>query len=151
MSAGNGVAAAIVWPLFLMEEGWGWFRQAASHRPVLPSFRGRRGRNSEGRLVQQLTRTITPDGADVIRGRLTVCIDCGSRTAAGHVAFCPPFGERPSFEIEAADQTVATLKVSQLYSHGARVEVRLPQLAQAETPVCIRFVAQARLAEAVPG
>jgi hypothetical protein len=149
LGRGSGLPALLAWSLFLGEEGWAWFRQAAWFRR-LPHL-AQNGRSSADRLIQQMTRTLTPHGEEIIRGSLAVRIDRGSRMAAGHVAFCPPFVERPSFHVESDDRENATLKVSQLFPHGARIEVRLPQMARADITVYVRFIAQARQAVAVPG
>ena len=104
----------------------------------LPSAQGR----SNDRVVQHFTRLVTPEGKEMIRGTLTVIIERGSRLAAGHIAFCPPLAERPHFEVRA-DDAKAILKVSQLYPHGARVEVRFSLPAQTGIAVPVQFIARA--------
>lgn len=140
---GSAAAIGLNWLLFLLEETWAWRRQLLYFRrspiarttPVQPA--------SDDRIIQQFTRTLTPCGEEVIRGSVAVRIERGSRMGAGHIAFCPPFAERPRFDARFAQTQKATLKVTQLYAHGARIEVRLPQAAQADANLFVQFAARA--------
>jgi hypothetical protein len=132
----SSVAVAFFWLAIVCEEAWGWRQQMRSYqqRAVGPLL--------HERVVQELTRLITAEGEEVIRGSLAIQIDQGSRMAAAHVAFCPPFNERPRFDVHSRTGHEVALKVSQLYPHGARIEVKLPQPAKAGTTVAVQFVAR---------
>ena len=134
-------AIALCWFILMGEEAWAWKRQFMAYRRPGRS-RSVQGRSSNDRVVQQLTRLVTAEGEEVIRGTLMVIVERGSRLAVGHIAFCPPLAKRPQFEVRAVN-AMAALKVSQLYPHGARVEVRFTQPVQAGTPVPVQFVARA--------
>ena len=49
----------------------------------------------------------------------------GERTTIVHVAFCPPFELLPQVEAEIADGPDASVQVTQVLHHGARLDVRL--------------------------
>lgn len=140
LAARSAMAIGICWLLLLVEEIWAWHEQPLFFRrpPVDHPLRSHAAQ--EGRVIQQFTRLSVPDGEEIIRGTIAVQIESGGRTGAGHIAFCPPFSARPQFEVQFAERTDATLKVSQLFPHGARVEVRLPQAAQADRAVVVRFL-----------
>jgi hypothetical protein len=143
-------AAAVAFWLFLVaEEGWAIWQAASGGHKKSPSPASTRGEVPEDRVLQQFTRLLTA-GEEIVRGSLIVTVDRGSRLAAGHVAFCPPFVERPRCDVQPGaaswppgSAANATLKVTQLYPHGARIEVRLPQPAETDTAIPVRFVARA--------
>lgn len=134
----NLLAGAIFLPL-VMEEAWAW-RSILAFAPVI--HRAATNGRAEARLLQQFTRTITPLGEETIQGRVALRIEPGSRMAATHIAFCPPFVERPQFEAHLEPQVSGALKVTQLYAHGARIELRLPQVSGTEERVSVRFTAR---------
>lgn len=136
-------AAVIFWLVLCGEEAWAWRRQLKADRRPVSS--GRSARTAPGDLlIQQFTRLLTPEGEDIVRGSLIVTVDRDSRSAAGHVAFCPPFSQRPQFDVQPAKGEDANLMVSQLCPHGARIEVKLTQPAKNGAAVSVRFVARAR-------
>lgn len=142
-------ALAFCWLLFVGEETWAWRQMVHRRRPWSHS-RGTSAAVKNDRVLQQFTRLLTTDGAEIIRGSLSVTVERGCKHAAGHVAFCPPFAQRPHFDVQPGSATNATLKVSQLFSHGARIEVRLPQAATSDAAVSIDFAARASHSVAEP-
>lgn len=80
---------------------------------------------ADGRVWQRYVRSETDAGEDLVRGTLRVPFSPGARLATAHVAFCPPFAERPQFEVRQNSGPGARLKVAQVLPQGARIEVRL--------------------------
>jgi hypothetical protein len=95
-----------------------------------------------GKQLQQLTRTRTIDGREMIEGSLLAEFAPGERSVDLFVGFCPPFERLPDVEAEsAADTTDASVKLVQVLHNGAQLEVRLVQPAVAPTAVSIQFFA----------
>jgi hypothetical protein len=140
--AGSAAAVAFLWSILLAEEGWAFWRAAVADGKDGRSSFSTAGASRDDLVVQQFTRLLTTE-QEIVRGSLAVTLERGSRVSAGHVAFCPPLAQRPHFEVQPASTTKATLKVSHVYPHGARIEVRLPQAAEVETTVRLQFVARA--------
>ncbi len=93
-------------------------------------------------VLQQLTRTATAAGADVLRATLFAEFPAGSRTASVHVAFCPPFVCLPQAEFQQASGPSARIKLAQLLAHGARFDVKLSSSAAQRESVCIVLTAE---------
>jgi hypothetical protein len=93
-------------------------------------------------LLQQVTRTATAAGADVLRATLFAEFPAGSRTASVHVAFCPPFVCLPQAEFHQASGPSARIKLAQLLAHGARFDVKLSSAAAQRESVCIVLTAE---------
>jgi hypothetical protein len=89
------------------------------------------------RVLQQITRSRTALGTETIAGTVVAEFAAGERTATVHVAFCPPFEERPTIAVEAAD---GEAKVTQLLHHGARIEVRLPRESANPKAAAVEFL-----------
>jgi hypothetical protein len=87
--------------------------------------------------LQQLTRTRTADGNEVIHATLTAEFISGQRTATIYVAFCPPFERLPHIEFESAVDT----KVVQVRHNGAELEVRLPSATDLHTTASVELFA----------
>ena len=73
------------------------------------------------------------EGKQTIEGMLLARFEPGQRTAAAHIAFCPPLAAVPSPHIEIGDGPAATVNVTRLLTYGARLEVRLTEPAEEET------------------
>ncbi|HVX15420.1 MAG TPA: hypothetical protein VHC22_29795 [Pirellulales bacterium] len=151
LAHGASAPAAVFWLLVVGEEAWAWRRHIELWRRMPRAAERVVRRPAADRVVQKLTRFVTPEGEEVVQGLLAVRIEPGARMAAGHVAFCPPLVERPQLEVQPDAGPEATLKVGQLYPHGARIDVRLPQVAESETTVQVRFVARALMIPKHPG
>jgi hypothetical protein len=95
------------------------------------------GEEPEEQLVQQLTRAKTADGADVLRGSLYAAFPIGGRAMSIHVAFCPPFEERPRIEFRQTGGPAARIKLAQLLAFGARFDIKLPTPAQGDETIAL--------------
>jgi hypothetical protein len=97
-------------------------------------------------ILQQLTRSRTADGCQVIHGTLVAEFVPGERTATLHVAFCPPFERLPQVEAAADDCDV---KVVQVLHQGARLDVRLGRVCDIPKRVTVEILATDRQSLAV--
>jgi hypothetical protein len=84
-------------------------------------------------ILQQLTRIRLADNHEAIRGELIAEFPTGERQVTLHVAFCPPFELLPHIDVNIADDSDATVKVTQFLHNGTQLEVRLPE--PAEKPI----------------
>jgi len=137
-----------------------WAPSAPAVRPP----RGRRGRTGggaaadraaapapasvpcPGRLQQRLERYELSSGADCLRGRLNLAVAAGSRSASGHIGFCPPFAETPAAQVTTDyDGVEAVVAAAEVLPWGVRVECRLAEPAEEplEIPVDV-FVQSSR-------
>lgn len=100
------------------------------------------GASDDGQTVQHLVRRQT-ETSEQIDGWLRCNFSPGQRTAALHVAFCPPLAALPTVEarIDPQQSGIATCKVAELYVHGARFDVRLASPAQRANAVRVNFSA----------
>jgi len=92
-------------------------------------------------VLQRLTRVRTVDGHEAISGTLLAEFAPGERNATLHVAFCPPFETLPNLEAQIADDSEASVKVTQVLHNGAQLEVRLPEPADETIAVEVEFFA----------
>jgi len=93
------------------------------------------------RITQQLVRSQDADGAETISGILRAEFLRGQRTAAVHVAFCPPLSALPALEVSQTDGPPARVKTVQLLPYGARFDIKLAKDAAAPTAVAVQFSA----------
>ena len=91
--------------------------------------------------IQQLTRYRAADGTQTIRGTLIAEFEPGERSETLYVAFCPPFERLPNVDVEAVDDSFASVKLTQLLHNGAQIDVRLPQPADSKQGVTVEMVA----------
>jgi hypothetical protein len=92
-------------------------------------------------ILQEFTRVRAADGHEAIHGTLIGEFGPGERHATLHIAFCPPFEHLPQVEVNVADDSDATVKLTQALCNGARLEVRLPEPASENTSVTIELFA----------
>lgn len=92
-------------------------------------------------LLLQMTHLRDAEGRGTVQGTVRAEFLPEQRTAAIHLAFCPPLAETPQFEVEQVDGPEARVKVSQLLAYGARLEVRLAETPRAATSVQLEFAA----------
>ena len=92
---------------------------------------------SDERVIQQLTRSTTREGVDVLRGSLCATFPPGLRTLSVHVAFCPAFAERPRMEFRQTSGPAARIKLAQLLAFGARFDIKLGASAQVDEMVVL--------------
>ena len=57
------------------------------------------------------------------------------------MAFCPPFELLPHIDVNIADDSDATVKVSQFLHNGTQLEVRLPEPAEEPLRVTVELYA----------
>jgi hypothetical protein len=89
------------------------------------------GSISDGVLLQQLSRLRDRDGVESIAGVLRAEFVAGQRTAELYIGFCPPFEGTPTVEAEQTAGPPARVTTGQCLPHGARIDVRLNQPADA--------------------
>ena len=92
-------------------------------------------------VLQQLTRVRTEEGHEAIRGLLIGEFAPGERQVTLYIAFCPSFEHLPQIDVNVADDSDATVKLTQSLHNGAQLEVRLPQPAEDATTVTIELFA----------
>lgn len=86
---------------------------------------------TEGVLLQRLSRVRDADGRESIVGELRAEFTPGQRTVELYMPFCPSFTRVPTIELEQADGPPARINVGQVLPHGARIDVRLNEPADA--------------------
>lgn len=102
-----------------------------------------------GQLLQELIRTRSADGVEIIRGTVAAEFAPGDRMAIVHIAFCPPFERIPRVEAEVAAGPACDVKIAQILHQGARLEVRLARASTTARRATIEFVATAHPSKAV--
>jgi len=149
-------ALAAFWTVLAGEECWAWRRvlgrlrlrsrpgtARAVESVVGPGGAPPRGPGSDTRLpppgdvVQEFVRVRQPDGSEQLTGWLRVSVSPGQRTATVHLAFCPAFGRTPKMVVAQREGPTARVKESQLLPHGARLDVKLAQAADAPASVLL--------------
>jgi hypothetical protein len=91
--------------------------------PVTPPSRAVDESAEEDELVQQFVRRRSARG-DELAGRIRVEFPLGAKHAVTHLAFCPPFARTPRIELGPAADAPASATVTQVFPHGARIEVK---------------------------
>ncbi|OHB71102.1 MAG: hypothetical protein A2V70_03985 [Planctomycetes bacterium RBG_13_63_9] len=59
------------------------------------------------------------------------------------MAFCPPFPKTPRLKVEQVDGPAARIKTSQ-FPYGARLDLKLAEMAAKPDRVLLRFVARSK-------
>lgn len=99
---------------------------------------------------QRFIRYERPSGADCLSGRVTIAVPAGSKSAAGHVGFCPAFAATPDVAVSTEyDGVEAVVVAAEVLPWGVRVECRLAE--PAEEPLEIPVDLRARLDPPPPG
>jgi hypothetical protein len=93
-------------------------------------------------VTQQLTRSTTAEGGDVLSGWLRLDLAPSQRTGNLHVAFCPPFAGTPELTAVQLDGPEARIKIAQLLPYGARLDVKLIALNKEPAGVLVQFTAR---------
>ena len=102
-------------------------------------------------VLQQLTRSRIADGSEAIHGTLLAEFAPGERTTILHVAFCPPFEQLPSVEVEVDHGPGCDVKLAQVLHQGARLEVRLTRASTAAQQVTLEILATVQPPPATAG
>jgi hypothetical protein len=146
-----------LWGLVLGEEIWSWrFAPRAAQAPAPPPRPMPVGDDIRidppqlptphfpaEDVSQQITRGRASDGGELMTGWLRVALEPGQRTAAAHVAFCPPFAETPRLTVKQTSGPAARIKEGQLLPHGMRLEIKLSEAHPPGGSVLVEFTAQA--------
>jgi hypothetical protein len=77
--------------------------------------------------VQQIVRTRNDAGGETVRATLRADFQAGQRNATVYIGFCPPLAGQPEIAVEPVEG--AESKIVQAFPHGARIDVRLAQIA----------------------
>jgi hypothetical protein len=93
-------------------------------------------------VTQQLTRSTTARGGDVLCGALRLDLAAGQRTGNLHVAFCPPFAGTPEINAVQVDGPEARIKIAQLLPYGVRMDVKLLSPSDESAGVLVQFTAR---------
>jgi hypothetical protein len=93
-------------------------------------------------VTQQLTRSTTAKGGDMLCGALRLDLAAGQRTGNLHVAFCPPFAGTPEITAVQADGPEARIKIAQLLPYGVRMDVKLSAPSDKPSAVLVQFSAR---------
>lgn len=92
-------------------------------------------------VLQQLTLRGTATGGQELSGWLRMPLAAGQRTGSLHVVFCPSFPQTPQVQAEPVSGPGCRVKVAQVLTYGARLDVRLDALAGEEESVLVWFFA----------
>lgn len=140
-------SASVYWAIVILEEAWAWTRpfvERNAFRSVSsvtqPSSHDLAGASRQ-RITQEYTRASLADGQELIRGALHLALRDGTRVATAHVAFCPPFAERPQFDVRLTAGPACRVKLGQLLPQGARIEIKLHAPAAATDRLSLEFTA----------
>ena len=140
------LALAVLWgPPAFVETAWA-LRWLLARRQSAPAGRAvaeaeSDDENTPDHVTQRHTRFLSGDGGESIAGWLRVSFQAGQRTAAAHVAFCPPLEGLPQMSVWQASGPAARLKTAQLLPHGARVDLKLAVPAAEPADVVLKFAA----------
>jgi hypothetical protein len=93
-------------------------------------------------IIQRLVRRRGLDGGDVLDGWLRADFAPSGRMAALHVAFCPPFDRTPEVHVEQLTGPAATVKPSQAYPFGVRIDIKLASPTPNAASVAVEFLAR---------
>lgn|GEM_PF-1191157 len=167
----------LLWASLVVEEAWAWRRTVGvvltitsqQQRLGLPSLREPGSSSdlspvpnetkenivakvprilSEPGVFQEFVRTREPSGGETLRAWVRVPLVAGQRNASVHLAFCPPFDGKPTLEIVQRSGPEARIKVVQLLPLGAKLDVKLPQVASLDGCVVLEVLAKT---DAEPG
>lgn len=96
-----------------------------------------------GHLLQRFER-YELDGFDCLRGTLSLKVPEGSRTAYGHVGFCPSFRQVPRVEASTSyDGVEALVSAAEIVPWGVRIECRLDEPTDEPIEIPVDVVARA--------
>jgi hypothetical protein len=144
-------ALAVFWALLLGETWWSARETdertappAAPRSPVdwaavapLPEAELAGGEN----VLLQMTRVRDAERNEVLRGAARAEFQAGQRTAALHLAFCPPFAHAPELEAFQVEGPEMRVQIGQALPYGARLDLRLHAAPAEPTHAILEFVA----------
>ncbi len=121
---------------------------AVPHRSAGPTTNFRTA--PDGNVLQQLVRSRASDGTESLHGWLRVPLAANQRTAAVHVAFCPPFAAAPRVDVEQREGPAARIKPAQVLPYGARFDLKLAEPTEISTFILLELSAETKPATAPP-
>ena len=163
-----GVSAAgqgVFWCCFAIEETWAWrtaMRPTRRSMPPSPASLSREqiridppqtvrshllvpsrdNERPEENVVQQLTRSRSADGGEILAGWVRVDLADGQRSTSVHLAFCPPLDRSPRLDVEQIDGPEAKVRNLQVLPYGARFDLKLVEPSEAASVLLLRFAAR---------
>jgi len=90
-------------------------------------------------LVQQVTRVREGDH-ESIHALFETCIAAGDRLGVTHLAFCPPLAARPELTAHVVESDDAEVRITQIETFGARLEVRFTQASNEPRRVIVETI-----------
>ena len=161
------VGLCLFWGILAVEEAWAWKRypvalgrrladRATDRNTGLPAKSERSQPSNLNPIpnvdtihrppgedvLQQLTRSRTATGCEVISGWLRVPVAVGQRSASVHVAFCPPFARTPKTSAEQLGGPDARIKMVQLLPYGVRFDLKLAAVSEVPDVLLLKFSAE---------
>jgi len=156
----------ILWGVLALEESWAWgpagWRRLVAGRDLSPrprrkvdvappdssatlplSARPAFQKPPPDDVTQQLTRSRTAEGTELLSGWVRVEMAGGQRSANVHLAFCPPFARTPRIAVEQTEGPQVRIKTVQLLPYGARFDLKLVALSEEAATVLLEFLAEA--------
>jgi hypothetical protein len=95
-----------------------------------------------GSLLQRFERFALPNGAECVRGRLSVMVPEGARTGYAHVGFCPPLAMSPVVDVTTDyDGVEAVVSAAEVLPWGVRIECRLDEPAEETIDIPVDILA----------
>jgi hypothetical protein len=116
-------------------------REARPQRHQIATAEFEQDEASGEQIIQQLTRLRTGEGHDALRGMLVAEFGSDERQATLYVAFCPPFERLPRVEVNLADDSDASVKLTQVLHNGVQLDVRLAHPSAIAASVAVEFFA----------
>ncbi len=91
------------------------------------------------RVTEATLRTSDESGTSSLQGWQRIHFVPRQRTAALHLAFCPPLSNRPSVEFEPQGDHAAEVRMSDVQNYGVRAEVKLSSPAENALDVIVEY------------
>jgi len=92
------------------------------------------------RPTSSMERRKSVEGREIVEGYATVEFAPGARSAAAHLAFCPPLPDGdPAISVTIEDEIEAEVKVTQALRYAARFDVRLSTPADERLAIRLRY------------
>ena len=139
---------AIAWLLFVGAEAATCYLIFIAKRPAVQPALNEEAEAEDSvpdGLIQQFTRVRQHD-AESFHALIAARFEPGESVAVVHLAFCPPMLNAPKLDAHAIDADDLTVRMVQVESFGARIEVRRSQATSAERTATVEVIGTAELA-----
>jgi len=93
-------------------------------------------------VSQQVTRSRTDQGGEIVTGLLRAELSAGERNCSLHVAFCPALSQEPCVEVIPLAGAAARVKAADVQVFGVRFDVRLTESSRQRQEVIMHFTAR---------